>query len=72
MVEENSKAICLRMGLIISQIMIIVFLIANIYIFINQESVIAKSLTVSSFIIFLCLLIISLMASLNLKKINCP
>lgn len=46
MVEENSKVISLKMGLIVSQIMSIVFLLANLYVFIHQESVMAKSMTV--------------------------
>lgn len=71
MVQKNSKVICLRISLIISQIMSIVFLITNTYVFINHESIIAKSLTVISFIIFLFLLILSLMATLNLKKLSC-
>ena len=68
MVEEISKVISLRMGLIVSQIMSIVFLLANLSVFIHQESVMAKSMTVVSFIIFLSLLIVSFMATLNLKK----
>lgn len=68
MVEEISKVISLRMGLIVSQIMSIVFLLANLSIFIHQESVMAKSMTVVSFNIFLFLLIVSFMATLNLKK----
>ena len=68
MVEENSKVISLRMGLIVSQIMSTVFLLANLYVFIHQESVIAKTMTVVSFIIFLSLLIVSFMVTLNIKS----
>lgn len=72
MIQQKSQVISPRIGLIMPQIMIIVFLIVNVYFFINQESSIAKLLTVISFIIFLFLLIVSLIAFYKLKKnVNC-
>ena len=68
MIQQKSQVISPRIGLIMPQIMIIVFLIVNVYFFINQESSIAKLLTVISFIIFLFLLIVSLIAFYKLKK----
>ena len=56
-----------RIGFIISQIIITAFLIVDIYIFINQDSIIAKSFATVSFVGFMFLLISSLKATLKLK-----
>ena len=69
-VQKKSQMFYPKSGLIISQIMIIVFLVGNIYLFINQESIVAKSLTVVSFIIFLFLLIVSFIAFYKLKMLT--
>ena len=69
-VQKKSQVFYPKIGLIISQIIIVFFLIGNIYVFINQESIVAKSLTVISFIIFLFLLIVSFIAFYKLKMLN--
>lgn len=55
----------LRVSLIISQMIIIGFLIVNIYVFINTDSTIAKLYATASFVGFLLLLIFSLKATFN-------
>lgn len=67
---QMAKLFYLKSGLIISQIMIIVFLIVNIYVFINKESIVAKSLTMVSFFIFLFLLIVSFIALYKMKMLT--
>jgi len=56
-----------RIGFIISQILITAFLIVDIYVFINQNSIIAKSLASVSFVGFMFLLILSLKLTLKFK-----
>ena len=51
-VQKKSQVFYPKIGLIISQIIIIVFLVRNIYFFINQESSVANSLTVISLLYF--------------------
>ena len=56
-----------KLALIISQIIITAILIVDIYVFINQDSIIAKSLATISFVGFMFLLIPTLKLTLKLK-----
>ncbi|GGA24244.1 hypothetical protein [Psychrobacillus lasiicapitis] len=67
MAQKKSNESDVRIGFIISQIIITAFLIVDIYIFINQDSIIAKSFATVSFVGFMFLLISSLKATLKLK-----
>lgn len=62
---EDKKLI--RLSLITSQIIVILFLIVNIHVFINTDSTIAKLYATASFVGFLFLLIFSLKATFKLN-----
>lgn len=66
----NPKMISISLSLIISQIMCAGFLLKNIQLFINEPSFVAKWLSGISFILFLFLFIVNLIAILKLGKIN--
>jgi len=49
-----------RTRLVISQIIIIGFLVVDLYLIFNKDSIIAKSLAAASFVMFIFLLLMSL------------
>ncbi|MBM7602441.1 Na+/proline symporter [Metabacillus crassostreae] len=63
LVRNNEKTV-----LLISQVIIIGFLITNILVFIDKDSIIAKSLAAASFIGFLFFLIMTLRANSKTEK----
>ncbi|ETI68389.1 hypothetical protein [Neobacillus vireti] len=67
MAKKKSNKSDEKIGLIISQIIITAILIVDIFVFINQDSIIAKSLAAISFVGFMFLLIPSLKLTLKLK-----
>ncbi|SDN65432.1 hypothetical protein [Bacillus sp. OK048] len=67
MAQKKSNKSDEKIGFIISQIIITAILIVDIYVFINQDSIIAKSLATISFVGFMFLLIPTLKLTLKLK-----
>jgi len=68
MVQQSASIKNRRISLIISQIMIIAFLILDVILFITKDSIFNRSLAAISFIMFLFLFIMFLRALIKMKR----
>jgi len=68
MTQQSVKRNNRRISLIISQIIIIAFLAFDIILFITKDSIVSRSLSAISFVLFLLLFIMFLRAIIKMKR----
>ena len=68
MTQQSVKRNNRRISLIISQIIIIAFLAFDIILFITKDSIVSRSLSAISFVLFLLLFITFLRAIIKMKR----
>jgi len=68
MVQQSASINNRRISLIISQIIIIAFLAFDIILFIAKDSIVSRSLSAISFVLFLLLFIMFLRAIIKMKR----